>query len=296
MIPLAGDQNMGLRPHFNFWQTSRFQLRLTKPMVMGIVNVTPDSFSAVHTTTATPMQALGLAQQHLHDGADILDIGGESTRPGAKALTADQEWVRIQPVLSELITWHKPVSIDTYHPENMHRALDMGVDIVNDIWALRKGDALAVVSAYKCGVCLMHMHDQPATMQLAPMQGDVVQSICQFFQNRLSETDLAGIHRNRLVLDPGVGFGKTVPQNFSLLRNQDVFMRLGLPIMAGWSRKSALGQVTGLDVSDRLVPSIAAALLAVERGSRILRVHDVKATIEALKVWVAVENLTEPME
>jgi len=296
MIPLAGDQNMGLRPHFNFWQTSRFQLQLTKPMVMGIVNVTPDSFSAVHTTTATPMQALRLAQQHLHDGADILDIGGESTRPGADALTADQEWVRIQPVLSELITWHKPVSIDTYHPENMHRALDMGVDIVNDVWALRKGDALSVVSAYKCGVCLMHMHGQPVTMQLAPMQGDVVQSICQFFQNRLSETDLAGIHRNRLVLDPGVGFGKTVAQNFSLLRNQDVFMRLGLPIMAGWSRKSALGQVTGLDVSDRLVPSIAAALLAVERGSRILRVHDVKATIEALKVWGAVENLTEPTE
>ena len=292
----AGDQKMGLRPHFDFWQTSRFQLPLHKPLVMGIVNVTPDSFSGGHAITATPAQAIGLAQQLLFEGADILDIGGESTRPGAQALTAEEEWARVQPVLDELMTWNKPVSMDTYHPENMHRALDMGVDIINDIWALRMGHSMAVVSAYKCGVCLMHMHGQPATMQLAPMQGDVVSSICQFFQDRLSETDHAGMHRNRLVLDPGVGFGKTTAQNFSLLRHQDSFMRLGLPILVGWSRKSALGQITGLDASERLVPSIAAALLAVERGAKILRVHDVKATTEALKVWMAIENNTEPMK
>lgn len=289
MMNLLRDQQMGLRPHFDFWQTTRFQLHLDRPLVMGIVNVTPDSFSDVN-NSPSPSQAIELAQQHLRDGADMLDVGGESTRPGAKPLSAEQEWERIQPVLSEVMKWDKPVSVDTYHPDNMRKALDMGVDVINDIWALRMGNALQVVSQYNCGVCLMHMHGEPATMQVSPMEGDVLKPITLFFQSRLHQVQQAGIDLSRIVLDPGVGFGKTVNQNFSLLRHQDVFMQMGLPLLVGWSRKSALGIATGLTAHDRLVPSVVAAMMAIERGAGIVRVHDVSATVAGLKTWMAVEK------
>ena len=273
--------NLGLRPHFDFWQTTRFELSFQRPLVMGIVNITPDSFSAVPAPQLAS-QAIQEAEQLMQDGADILDLGAESTRPGATPVTAEQEWVRLEPVLRELLTWKLPVSVDTYHAITMRRALDMGVDIINDVWALRQADALSVVAAYRCGICLMHMHGEPQTMQASPMQGDALD-----FQR----TDAAGIAKQRLMFDPGIGFGKTVEQNFQLLALQDRFHDLPAPLMVGWSRKSSLGAVTGLGVHDRMVPSVAAAVLAVERGAAVVRVHDVAATVSALAVWSAARRL-----
>jgi dihydropteroate synthase len=257
---------------------------------MGIVNITPDSFSAFPAPQLAS-QAIQEVEQLKQDGADILDLGAESTRPGATPLTAEQEWVRLEPVLRELLTWKSPVSVDTYHPVTMRRALDMGVDIINDIWALQQADALSVVAAYKCGICLMHMHGEPQTMQVSPMQGDVVHLVHDFFRAQFQRTDAAGIDKQRLMFDPGIGFGKTVEQNFQLLALQDRFHDLPAPLMVGWSRKSSLGAVTGLGVHDRMVPSVAAAVLAVERGAAVVRVHDVAATVSALAVWSAAKRL-----
>jgi len=282
--------NLGLRPHFDFWQTTRFELSFQRPLVMGIVNITPDSFSAFPAPQLAS-QAIQEAEQLKQDGADILDLGAESTRPGATPLTAEQEWVRLEPVLRELLTWKSPVSVDTYHPVTMRRALDMGVDIINDIWALQQADALSVVAAYKCGICLMHMHGEPHTMQVSPMQGDVVHLVHDFFRAQFQRTDAAGIDKQRLMFDPGIGFGKTVEQNVQLLALQDRFHDLPAPLMVGWSRKSSLGAVTGLGVHDRMVPSVAAAVLAVERGAAVVRVHDVAATVSALAVWSAAKRL-----
>ena len=282
--------NLGLRPHFDFWQTTRFELSFQRPLVMGIVNITPDSFSAVPAPQLAS-QAIQEAEQLMQDGADILDLGAESTRPGATPVTAEQEWVRLEPVLRELLTWKLPVSVDTYHAITMRRALDMGVDIINDVWALRQADALSVVAAYRCGICLMHMHGEPQTMQASPMQGDALDLIHDFFREQFQRTDAAGIAKQRLMFDPGIGFGKTVEQNFQLLALQDRFHDLPAPLMVGWSRKSSLGAVTGLGVHDRMVPSVAAAVLAVERGAAVVRVHDVAATVSALAVWSAARGL-----
>lgn len=282
--------NLGLRPHFDFWQTTRFELSFQRPLVMGIVNITPDSFSAVPAPQLAS-QAIQEAEQLMQDGADILDLGAESTRPGATPVTAEQEWVRLEPVLRELLTWKSPVSVDTYHAITMRRALDMGVDIINDVWALRQADALSVVAAYRCGICLMHMHGEPQTMQASPMQGDALDLIHDFFREQFQRTDAAGIAKQRLMFDPGIGFGKTVEQNFQLLALQDRFHDLPAPLMVGWSRKSSLGAVTGLGVHDRMVPSVAAAVLAVERGAAVVRVHDVAATVSALAVWSAARRL-----
>lgn len=282
--------NLGLRPHFDFWQTTRFELSFQRPLVMGIVNITPDSFSAVPAPQLAS-QAIQEAEQLMQDGADILDLGAESTRPGATPVTAEQEWVRLEPVLRELLTWKLPVSVDTYHAITMRRALDMGVDIINDVWALRQADALSVVAAYRCGICLMHMHGEPQTMQASPMQGDALDLVHDFFREQFQRTDAAGIAKQRLMFDPGIGFGKTVEQNFQLLALQDRFHDLPAPLMVGWSRKSSLGAVTGLGVHDRMVPSVAAAVLAVERGAAVVRVHDVAATVSALAVWSAARRL-----
>ena len=282
--------NLGLRPHFDFWQTTRFELSFQRPLVMGIVNITPDSFSAVPAPQLAS-QAIQEAEQLMQDGADILDLGAESTRPGATPVTAEQEWVRLEPVLRELLTWKSPVSVDTYHAMTMRRALDMGVDIINDVWALRQADALSVVAAYRCGICLMHMHGEPQTMQASPMQGDALDLVHDFFREQFQRTDAAGIAKQRLMFDPGIGFGKTVEQNFQLLALQDRFHDLPAPLMVGWSRKSSLGAVTGLGVHDRMVPSVAAAVLAVERGAAVVRVHDVAATVSALAVWSAARRL-----
>jgi dihydropteroate synthase len=200
-----------------------------------------------------------------------------------------EELARVLPVVQVAVTLGVPVSVDTYKPEVMRAVLDAGADVINDIWALRQGDALAVVAAHpRCGVCLMHMHRDPQTMQAAPMLGDVVPPVVDFLNERTQALRASGVARERVVLDPGIGFGKTVAQNFSLLARQPALLALGYPLLAGWSRKSSLGQVTGhSDPADRVAASVAAALLAVERGARVVRVHDVRATVDALKVWRA---------
>ena len=281
---------MGMR-----WQTTRFDLDLSRPLVMGIVNITPDSFSdgGHHAQTS---QALRHAEQLLRDGAEILDIGAESTRPGATVVSLDQELARIVPFLQEAVRWQVPISVDTYKPEVMQVALDCGVDIINDIWALRQPGAEHVIAAHPgCGVCLMHMHRDPQTMQLETMAGDVLAEVEAFLQNRIRTLLDLGIAAQRLVLDPGIGFGKTVAQNFQLLARQVELLSLGHPILAGWSRKSALGAVLIKEgqvpePAQRQAASVAAALLAVERGASVVRVHDVKETVDALKVWQAMQQ------
>lgn len=277
------------------WITTHFDIDLNAPKVMGIVNVTPDSFSdgGQHTGTSA---ALRHCEQLIADGAHILDIGGESTRPGSPAVPLDEELGRVLPVVREAVKLGVPVSVDTYKPEVMRAVLDLGADIVNDIWALRQGDAMGVVASHpRCGVCLMHMHRDPQTMQVAPMEGDVLPQVAEFLMGRAQRLNDLGVARNRIALDPGIGFGKTVEQNFALLGRQNELLALGYPVLAGWSRKSSLGAVTGRAVpADRVAASIAAALLAVERGASVVRVHDVHETVEALKVWAAVQATEKP--
>jgi dihydropteroate synthase len=286
-----------------YWQTSRFMIDLARPKVMGIVNVTPDSFSdgGLH---ARHDAARAHCDRLLQQGADILDIGGESTRPGAQALSLDEELARVLPVLRHAVSLGVPVSVDTYKPQVMQAALDCGVDIINDVWALRWRDAVhgetgeSVVAAHgSCGVCLMHMHREPQTMQLAPMEGDVVPQVLSFLELLAQHLCRLGVDKARICIDPGIGFGKTVQQNFALLARQSELLAPGFPVLAGWSRKSSLAAITQtslaavatLDVHDRMVPSVAAALLAVQRGAHIVRVHDVKETVQALKVLAAVQ-------
>jgi dihydropteroate synthase len=270
------------------WLTSRFDIDLSSPVVMGIVNVTPDSFSdgGRHASTRAALQH---CEQLLAEGAHVLDVGGESTRPGSPAVSLQDELDRVLPVVREAVRLGVPVSVDTYKPEVMRAVLDVGADIINDIWALRRGDALAVVAAHpRCGVCLMHMHRDPQTMQVAPMDGDVLPDVTRFLQLRAADLEAQGVDPARIVLDPGIGFGKTVAQNYSLLAHQDQLLALGYPLLAGWSRKSSLGAVTGREVpGQRVAASVAAAVLAVERGARVVRVHDVRETVDALKVWQA---------
>ena len=282
-----------------FWQTTRFQIDLSQPKVMGIVNVTPDSFSdggRFFSAANGASAALAHCDQLLKDGADLLDIGGESSRPGALPLPLADELARVLPVVRHALSLGVPVSVDTYKPAVMQAVLDLGVDIINDIWALRHPGALAVVAAHAdCGVCLMHMHREPQTMQAEPMTGDVVAQVSAFLKERAAALDAVGVSRSRIVLDPGIGFGKTVAQNFSLLARQPDLLSAGYPLLAGWSRKSSLAAVSGtslevvalMDVADRMVPSVSAAVLAVERGARLVRVHDVRETVQALKVWAA---------
>ncbi|QIM52086.1 dihydropteroate synthase [Hydrogenophaga crocea] len=270
------------------WTTTRFDIDLSEPQVMGIVNVTPDSFSdgGRHAGTAA---ALAHAEALLAQGAHILDIGGESTRPGSPAVPLDEELARVLPVVREAVKLGVPVSVDTYKPEVMRAVLDLGADIVNDIWALRRGDALAVVAAHpRAGVCLMHMHRDPQTMQVAPMDGDVLPAVRAFLRERAQALQALGVARERVVFDPGVGFGKTVAQNFSLLARQRELLDDGFALLAGWSRKSSLGAVTGIETpAARVHASVTAAVLAVDRGAHVVRVHDVRETVEALKVWRA---------
>jgi len=270
------------------WQTSRFRLDLTQAQVMGIVNVTPDSFSdgGSHSDTRSALQH---CEQLLKDGAHLLDIGGESTRPGAPPVSLDQELARVLPVVRGAVALGVPVSVDTYKPEVMRAVLDAGADIINDVWALRRGDGAAVVAGHpSCGVCLMHMHLEPQTMQVAPMVGDVVAQVRAFLRERADALSAAGVARERIALDVGIGFGKTVEQNFALLAAQAELLDEAMPWLVGWSRKSSLGAVTGRGVpAERVAASVAAALLAVERGAHIVRVHDVRETVDALRVWQA---------
>lgn len=270
-----------------FWQTSRFRIDLSTPQVMGILNLTPDSFSDGGQWLSVN-DALARAQQMLKDGAHMLDVGGESTRPGAPAVSLQEELSRVMPVLKELVRLGVPISIDTYKSAVMQAALDLGVDIVNDIWALRQAGALQVVASHPaCGVCVMHMHRDPQSMQTQPMLGDAWPEVLAFLQARCQALENSGVHAERVLVDPGIGFGKTQAQNFSLLARQSELLSLGYPVLAGWSRKSALAQVIHgvLDApSDRASASVAAAVLAIERGASVVRVHDVKETAQAVRV------------
>ena len=272
------------------WQTSRFLIDLSQPQVMGIVNATPDSFSdgGRH---AGLTQALTHCERLMADGATILDIGGESTRPGSPAVPLDEELKRVLPLVKEAVRLNVPISVDTYKAEVMAQVLDAGADIINDIWALRQPQALEAVTAHpQCGVCLMHMHLDPQTMQVAPMEGDAIAPVLSFLAQQAQRLEQSGIAGKRIALDPGIGFGKTVAQNFQLLGQQARLLELGYPVLAGWSRKSSLGAVTGREVGERMAASVAAAVLAVQNGARIVRVHDVAQTVDALKVWQAAHD------
>jgi len=296
---LAASNNGASGPvfHGEVWQTSRFRIDLAQPRVMGIVNVTPDSFSdgGAHASTGS---ALKHCEQLLKEGADILDIGGESTRPGSPAVPLEAELARVLPVVREAVKLNAPISIDTYKPEVMRAVLDLGADIVNDIWALRQPGAREAVSAHpSCGICLMHMHRDPQTMQAVPMAGDVIPAVLSFLGEQAQLLRAAGVDSSRIMLDPGVGFGKTVMQNFALMAHQRELLAGGYPLLLGWSRKSSIGAVTGIEVAgERMVPSVAAAVLAVDRGAAVVRVHDVRDTVAALAVWRAMKAAQEPQQ
>lgn len=259
----------------------KFELSLDRPLIMGIVNLTPDSFSGDGLASDTA-RAIAHARAQIEAGADLLDLGAESSRPGAIPTPLDEELRRLLPVLEALKGCGVPVSVDTYKPEVMRAAIDHGAAMINDIYALRMPGALAAVTDSDCAICLMHMQGEPLTMQQHPDYTDVVAEVRDFLGDRVATAIAAGITRDRLVLDPGFGFGKALAHNLQLLQHLPDLLREGLPVLAGISRKSMLGAITGRIIEDRLPASLAAALLAVQRGAGILRVHDVAATCDAL--------------
>jgi dihydropteroate synthase len=269
------------------WRTTRFRIDLSRPLVMGIVNVTPDSFSDGGRFASTDA-ALAHCEQLKAEGADMLDIGGESTRPGARSPTPEEELARVRPVLAHAVTLGLPVSVDTSAPLVMQAALELGVDVINDVRALQRPGAEAVLAAHpSAGVCLMHMRGEPGTMQGDPVYGDVVLEVGRFLSDRAAALLAKGVAAERITLDPGIGFGKTVQHNLELLRRQPELLSLGHPLLVGWSRKSTLGALTGRPVGERSPASVAAARAAVQHGASIVRVHDVAATVDALKIWQA---------
>lgn len=273
------------------WQAGRFAIDLSAPKIMGIVNLTPDSFSDGGVYSQTVQTALKHAGQLLKEGADILDIGGESTRPGSDYVPPEEEWARVSPVLKELATWGVPVSLDTRRTVVMKQALEQGgVDIINDVSALSDEGAVDLLAQQaQTGICLMHMQGMPATMQENPQYQDVVREVADYLNERTAACVQAGIAKNRIVLDPGFGFGKTLQHNILLMRHlNELAKQSGLPLLIGVSRKRMIGALTGEEnAADRVHGSVAAALAAVARGAQIVRVHDVKATADALKVWNA---------
>ena len=280
------------------WRTARFEIDLAQPRVMGIVNVTPDSFSDGD-PGLTPARAIATCERLLAEGADILDLGGESSRPGAAPVSLEVELARVIPVLREAVRLGCPISIDSAKPEVMRAALDLGADIVNDIGALRAPGALALVAAHpSCGICLMHMRGMPLTMQSDTRYDDVVAEIAAFLRERIAVVRAAGVARERIVVDPGVGFGKTPPQNLELLSRQRELLSLGVPLLTGWSRKATMARLAGVSATPPAertpaqraaldAASVAASLLAVQRGARIVRVHNVAAMVAALAVLEA---------
>ncbi len=267
----------------------QFQLDLSGPIVMGIVNVTPDSFSDGGRYLLRDA-ALAHAYQLVEEGAGILDVGGESSRPGALPVSVQEELDRVMPVIECLRGVPAPVAVDTRKPEVMRAALAAGAGMVNDINALQQPEALAAVAASGAAVCLMHMKGSPQSMQEQPQYQDVVAEVLQFLRDRMTAVQAAGIARERIVADPGFGFGKTLEHNLVLLRNLGAFSSLNVPVLAGLSRKAMLGAITGQDVERRVHASVAAGLLSAQRGAKILRVHDVRAMVDALKVWNAVNG------
>lgn len=277
-----------------FWHTTNHRIDLSRPRVMGIVNTTPDSFSDGG-QFADARAAVDHCKRLIDAGADILDIGGESSRPGAAPVSLEQERGRVLPVLEAALAMGWPVSLDTTKPALMAEALALGVDIINDINALNAPGALDAVAAHpRCGVCLMHMQGDPQSMQSQAVYADVVMEVSQRLRARVEAVRARGVAANRIVLDPGIGFGKTVEHNFELLRRQRELLAVGHPLLTGWSRKSSIGAVTGRVAADRLAGSLAAALAAMLNGASIVRVHDVAATVDALKVWRAA-GLPDPM-
>lgn len=276
---------MSVNPKF---LCGKFELNLTRPHVMGIVNVTPDSFSDGGKYSSTDL-AVEHALQLVAEGADILDIGGESTRPGAEPVSLDEELRRVIPVIEALSKRATvPISIDTYKPGVMRAAIQAGADIVNDISALQGKGALDIVAESNAGVCLMHMQGIPQTMQLNPTYTDVVAEVKQFLTERVDACLAHGIIKQRILLDPGFGFGKTTAHNVTLIQHLENFSELGLPMLVGLSRKSVLGRIAGGDESQRLHAGLAASVISVMKGAKIVRVHDVKATVDAMKVVAAV--------
>jgi dihydropteroate synthase len=278
------------------WQAGRFSFDLqARPLVMGIVNVTPDSFSDGGQHFAHADAPIEHGERLLAEGADLLDIGGESTRPGAQAVSADDEWQRIHRTVQHFVARGVCVSVDTMKPEVMARALAAGADVINDVMGFRAPGAVDAVARSACGLVAMHMQGEPRTMQHSPVYGDVLAEVSAFLAERVAALRVAGIRDERIVLDPGFGFGKRLEHNLDLLarigqiRVPCVASPLALPVLAGVSRKSMLGQLTGRDAGERVAASVAAHLLAVERGARIVRVHDVAPTVDALKVWAAVQ-------
>ncbi|MGF6147030.1 Dihydropteroate synthase [Kingella potus] len=273
------------------WQAGRFELDLAAPKIMGIVNLTPDSFSDGGTYSANVKSTLAHAEKLLREGADILDAGGESTRPGADFVPLEEEWRRLSAVLPEMARWGVPVSTDTRRTEIMRRLLDKGwTDIINDVQALEDAGAAELLAREGCaGVCLMHMKGLPQTMQDNPCYGDVAAEVAAYLRQRAQACEAAGIARRRLVLDPGFGFGKTLAHNTALMHGlRTLSAECGLPLLTGVSRKRMIGELSGEQrPSERAAGSVAAALAAAARGAKILRVHDVKETADALKVWAA---------
>ena len=266
----------------------KYRLNLNRPYVMGIVNVTPDSFSDGGKFSSTDI-AVAHALELITEGADILDIGGESTRPGATPVSLDEELSRVIPVIQALKPLVRiPLSIDTYKPEVMRAAIAAGADVVNDVRALQEDGALEVVANSNAGICLMHMQGTPQTMQLDPTYDNVVMEVKQFLIDRLHAVLAHGIARERVLLDPGFGFGKRTVHNIALIQHLDKFVDLGQPLLVGLSRKAVLGAIVGGDEQQRLHAGIAASVISAMKGAKILRVHDVKATVDALKVVTAV--------
>ncbi len=279
----------GASSHYPVLRAGRFSLPLDRPLIMGIVNITPDSFSdggkfvdAAH--------AVRHARQLLADGADILDIGGESSRPGAEAVSVEEELRRVMPVLEQLVDFPVPISVDTRKPEVMRRAIAAGAALINDIFALQAPGALDAVAASEAGVCLMHMQGDPRTMQRAPEYRDVVQEVRDFLAARAGAAQAAGIDQDRIVIDPGFGFGKTPQHNLELIRALPKLRAIGLPLLVGLSRKSLFGKIVGREAAGRDSASAAGALLAAQRGASILRVHDVAATRDSLLVLRAIDD------
>ena len=271
------------------WHCGKFKFDLARPLVMGIVNITPDSFSdgGQYASTAA---AIAHARQLIADGADILDIGGESTRPGAAPVSEQQELERVLPVIEGLRGITVPISIDTWKPQVMRAALAAGASMVNDVNALQAEGALQAVADTDAAVCLMHKQGTPQTMQQRPEYRDVITEVSMFLDERIAAAEAAGIARQRMVIDPGFGFGKTLAHNLDLLRELAAFRALGVPVLAGLSRKSMLGTITGREVGERVAASVAAAMLAVQRGAAIVRVHDVRETVDALKILNAMNE------
>ena len=269
-----------------FLRCGKFKLDLSRPLIMGVVNVTPDSFSdgGLH---ADPGQAIAHARRLIEEGADLVDIGGESTRPGAAPVSLEDERRRVLPVLEALGGGAVPVSIDTRKPALMREAIAAGAAMINDVTALSSREALEAVAGTTAAVCLMHMQGDPATMQANPAYRDVVREVREYLQGRVEAAVAGGISRERIVIDPGFGFGKTLEHNLELLRALKEFTQLDVALLAGLSRKAMLGRLTGREPRDRVAASVAAALLAVRNGAQIVRVHDVAETRDALAVWNA---------